>query len=162
MAWNTPSTWTAGAVLAAAQLNAQVRDNMKAIGDPWTAYTPQWIGATTNPVIGNGSITGAYMQAGKFVNFRIRIVMGTTTTYGAGAYTFGLPVPAIVGIDNAVDCNVFLKDVSAGTRALRTAYFNTASLIAPCDAAGVLINSAAPWAWASTDIISITGTYEAA
>lgn len=162
MAWTTPSTWTAGAVLTAAQLNVQLRDNMKAIGDPWASYTPQWLGATTNPVIGNGTLTGNYMQAGKLVMFRIRVVMGSTTTYGSGAYTFGLPVPAVVSTDNAIDCSVFLKDVSGSVRALRFAYLNTASLIAPCDSGGALINSTTPWVWANTDIISISGSYEAA
>lgn len=162
MAWTSPATWTAGTVLNAAQLNTQVRDNFKAIGDPWTAYVPQWLGATTNPVIGNGSIVAAYMQAGKLVHFRIRIVMGSTTTYGSGAWTFGLPVAAVLSTDSAIDCSVFLKDVSAPARYLRSAYLNTTTLIAPCDAAGALVNSTSPFVWANTDILSIAGTYEAA
>ena len=47
MAWTTPSTWTAGAVLTAAQLNTQVKGNLDVIGGAWTAYTPTWTGATT-------------------------------------------------------------------------------------------------------------------
>lgn len=162
MAWNNPATFTAGSVLTASTMNAQVRDNFKAIGDSWASYTPQWIGATTNPVIGNGTLAGNYMQAGKLVHFRIRVVMGTTTTYGSGAWTFGLPVAAVIGTDSAIDCSVFLRDISVGTRALRTAYMNTTTLIAPCDSAGALVNSGAPWAWATGDIVSIAGTYEAA
>jgi len=41
MAWSSPSTWVAGAVLTAAQLNAQVRDNLLALysGTGWVDAT---------------------------------------------------------------------------------------------------------------------------
>ena len=93
MVWTAPSTWLAGSVVTAAKLNEQLRDNLQAIGDPWTAYAPVWTAATTNPVIGNGTITGAYIQAGKFIVWRFAIISGTTTTYGSGNYSISLPVP---------------------------------------------------------------------
>lgn len=91
MAWSTPSTWVAGAVLTAAQLNAQLRDNMKEIGDASTAYTPAWTSSGTNPAIGNGSITGGYRLAGKMLDFWARVVTGSTTTYGSGTYSLSIP-----------------------------------------------------------------------
>ena len=64
------------------------------LSDPgaWTAYTPTWAGATTNPVIGNGSVKGAYSVIGSTCHFWINVVFGTTTTFGSGVYTITLPI----------------------------------------------------------------------
>ena len=59
-----------------------------------TSYTPSWTAATTNPVIGNGSIIGLYSQINKMVYFKVVITFGTTTTFGTGAYSLTLPVAA--------------------------------------------------------------------
>lgn len=93
MTWPaTIKTWLAGEDPTAATLNAQIRDPFKAIGDPWTAYTPAWTANTTNPTIGNGTITGVYRAAGKHITFRIVIAAGSTTGWGSGAYRFSYPV----------------------------------------------------------------------
>lgn len=95
MTWTIPRTWLAGEAPTAAILNEQIRDNFAAIGDAWTSYTPVWSAATTPPAIGNGSIVGAYLQAGKLVLYRFKITSGTTTTYGSGNYQVTLPVNAV-------------------------------------------------------------------
>lgn len=92
MAWTNPRTWTAGERLTAALLNLQVRDNLKAIGDPWDAYTPSWTAATTNPSVGNGSLVGAVRQMGSLVHFRLLLTAGSSTTFGSGAWKMTLPV----------------------------------------------------------------------
>lgn len=93
MAWTPPTTtaFLAGHEPTSSELVTQLTNNLKVIGDSWTAYTPVWTGATTNPVIGNGSITGAYQALGKHISFRIIIVAGSTTTFGSGAYSFTYP-----------------------------------------------------------------------
>src|ERR1044071_1955961 len=62
-----------------------VHDALVALSDPWDSYTPTWTNSTTNPTIGNGTLSGAYIQVGKFVVFRVSIGMGSTTTFGTGA-----------------------------------------------------------------------------
>ena len=37
MTWNSPRTWDPGDLVIAAVLDEQLRDNLKAIGDPWAA-----------------------------------------------------------------------------------------------------------------------------
>jgi hypothetical protein len=169
MAWTSPSTWVAGAVLTAAQLNAQVRDNMKAIGDPWTAYTPVWTGATTNPVIGNGTILGAYSQAGKMVNFWLEVTMGSTTTYGSGGYSITLPAAAS---ESAHRWNFLgeVRDASASVSyELKAAAQSGSSgnLVLKCDptTAGANlrgVTSAIPITLTTSDVLFVSGTYEAA
>src|SRR3954447_19578174 len=90
MTWTAPRTWVAGEVVTAALLNTHVRDNLKAIGDPWTSYVP----TLTNISLGSGTRAGAYMQAGGLVFGRARFQAGGTTTYPGGNLSVGLPVAA--------------------------------------------------------------------
>ncbi|MFJ4925259.1 hypothetical protein [Streptomyces sp. NPDC088736] len=62
---------------------------------PWVPYTPAWTAATTNPVIGaNGTLTGRYQLFGKTCHVSIRLVTGSSTTYGSGTYQFSSPFPS--------------------------------------------------------------------
>src|SRR5579864_7885838 len=58
----------------------------------WASYTPSWTGSSTNPSLGNGSLTGRYTQIGKVVLFSVVLTAGSTTTYGSGFWTFTLPI----------------------------------------------------------------------
>ncbi|QFQ97807.1 hypothetical protein F9278_18030 [Streptomyces phaeolivaceus] len=60
----------------------------------WNTYTPVWTAETTNPAIGNGSLTGRYAIVGKTCHFTLLAQFGSTTTYGSGAYYFAYPVKA--------------------------------------------------------------------
>lgn len=60
----------------------------------WNTYTPAWTAATTNPAIGDGTITGKYAIVGKTCHFTMLVQFGSTTTYGSGSYTFTYPVKA--------------------------------------------------------------------
>jgi hypothetical protein len=168
MAWTTPTTapWLAGHEPTSAELVTQVTNNLKAIGDPWTSYTPVWTAVTgTNPTIGNGTITGAYRQVGKFITFRIVIVAGTTTGFGSGVFSF--TYPPFAPIDSTTNGN-------AGT----TGFFWDQSGLQPFGATGVgqsttafrlvmnssnsYMGSTLPVAGAVNDKINIAGFYEAA
>lgn len=62
-----------------------------AIVTPWSAYTPSWTGASVNPAIGNGGLTGYYRRVGDSAEVRVEMNSGTTTTYGTGDWYFSLP-----------------------------------------------------------------------
>lgn len=79
----TPN-YAPGDVLTAAAMNS--------IGEAWTAFTPTWTAATTNPVLGNGTISGRYSRNNKLMVARYSLNAGTTTTFGTGAWRFSLPV----------------------------------------------------------------------
>lgn len=149
-------------------------DNFQAANittDPWTSYSPTWTAATTNPVIGNGTLSGAYAVIGKTCHFRILMNSGTTTTYGSGVYTFTLPVTASAASGVA---GAYGQALSAGTRVMINGLFtaNTASLSAwgPTSTANPVIiqlgsagAAAAGWtASTANQFIRISGTYETA
>lgn len=83
-----------GETVTAAMLNAEIRDQLNSIFDTWTTYTPAWTAATTNPVLGNGVLAGQYIKVGRTCTVTVTLTMGSTTTYGSGAYMLTLPVTA--------------------------------------------------------------------
>ncbi|MFJ2568185.1 hypothetical protein ACIO02_35570 [Streptomyces sp. NPDC087568] len=89
-----PKTWVVGEVVTAALLNQEIRDQFNSFFATWTTYTPTWTSSGTAPNIGNGSVTGRYLKIGRTVFCTINLVAGTTTTFGSGNYTFGLPFQA--------------------------------------------------------------------
>lgn len=93
MAWTSPRTWVAGEVVTASIGNTHWRDNFKAIGDAWTAYTPTWKSGAggTDILIGNGTLSGVKREVGKTGDFQILLVRGSTTQLGTTGYAFGLP-----------------------------------------------------------------------
>ena len=115
MAWTDPKTWTA-ARLYASEMNTYVRDNQLALST-WQDYTPAWttdVGGGSNPSLGNGTITGRYIQAGDLVHAHITLVIGSTSTAGTGRWQFSLPATAATEA-NYGPAPFIYKDVSAVT-----------------------------------------------
>ena len=73
------------------RLKFQERLETPVIGD-WTSYTPSWTATTTNPSIGNGTLSGEYLQIGNIVHVALTMRAGSTTTFGAGEWRFNYPV----------------------------------------------------------------------
>lgn len=80
--------WASGAVVTAAQLNANAPQE-------WTAYTPTIAGWT----LGNGTIVGRYCRHGDTVILQTRLLMGSTSA-AAGVPVFNLPIPALSNVTN--------------------------------------------------------------
>lgn len=57
----------------------------------WATYTPAWTASSTNPSLGNGSLTGRYQRFGRGRVVGINLIPGSTTSFGAGNYSFSLP-----------------------------------------------------------------------
>jgi hypothetical protein len=161
--------WTGTAPTFAANDNATVvanlntlRDAVKAASEAWTAYVPTWTAVTANPVLGNGTLTGAYMQVNKLVTFRLQLTMGSTTTYGTGGYIFTLPVAAAAGyVTGDTICNGTAFDSSASQSVpLSVLRYTSSTTVTPLY--GGNVTSANPYTFATSDKIAIYGSYEAA
>jgi hypothetical protein len=85
-----PRTWVVGEVVSAAIMNQEIRDQLNSMFGAWTAYTPTWT-ASTNPSIGNGTLTGRYLKIGRTVFCEIYLLPGSTTTFGSGNYLLSVP-----------------------------------------------------------------------
>lgn len=134
----------------------------------WGSYTPVLSASIDNPVIGDGSITGKYKQIGKTVFVKIRVAMGTTTTFGDGDYKISLPVAAkdtygvilpATYLENGtgyyLGSAINEYDGSTGNVTLMATDSVTPAM-------AVVVNPSVPFTWADTHTIHINGTYEAA
>jgi hypothetical protein len=160
-----PYPWTAHDILTAADLNAAIATGIVSTGlGAWTPYTPSWTAATTNPVIGNGTIVGEYMKTGRKVDFKIRIGMGSTTTYGVGAYFWSLPVNANGNMIGAVMGWAACLDASASRRFVKFPLVASANTIQVQDADSSLgfVAPAYPMTWAVSDSFTVFGSFESA
>jgi hypothetical protein len=143
----------------------------------WTSYTPTWTGATTNPVINNGTLAGYYSQIGKTVFCSIEVLAGSTTTYGSGAYSWALPVTALALSDStATSVNMPVGDcaIFAGTSSPGTAFLGTTTTVqarVPVTASGAnpvytnytaLVTQGTPVTLATGTFITLNFFYRAA
>ena len=130
----------------------------------WATWTPTW----TNFTIGNGTATYLYTQVGKTINWRINVVLGSTSSMGTVA-TFTLPVTAsssgyisgdtLVSFGSARDNGgslyplnaVFISTTTFGLRYINTSAGNFSGTTAT-----------APLTWSNGDSFSLSGFYQAA
>jgi hypothetical protein len=138
------------------------------IDTAWTSYTPQWTsGFSPFPVLNNGTATGAYKVIGKTCFVRGIIVMGTTTTYGTGAWLISLPITASLAqsiLIPAVMANLptggWYSGLVNGGRIGNT----SKAEIQWQTAAGTAdpLSATVPFTWGSADVFSFNGSYEIA
>jgi hypothetical protein len=145
-------------------LAASVDTDISALTSAWSTYTPVWTSAGTAPSLGNGTITGRYKQVGKLVTVTIKIVFGSTTTFGTSGYFFSLPVTATGSADFVG--SAFLRDTSAGGGGYYNGICNISAggttLTAYEGSGHAQLAATNPVVWANTDFFEFTITYEAA
>lgn len=169
MAWTTPATWVSGAILTAAQLNTQLRDNLNAIGAAWTSYTPTFGNVTTT----GGTTAAAYIAAGKLHIVRIKF------TLGAGSAVSGTPeftLPNAVSMNAAYTGQSVLGDGVMFDASAGDAYVSFVAPVSGDLSKGRLLfqnvsgttvrfggaTSTVPFTWASTDVFQCQFIFEAA
>lgn len=149
----------------AADVESKLGQNVVgATSGAWTSYAPAWTAATTNPVIGNGSIVGAWKKIGRTVFWRVTITMGSTTTYGVGTWYVSLP-DTLVG---AMAASGFPVGNWAGTPAgnrsngVVTVDSVTTRAFFQIGGAATVCAAAVPFTWASGNVLMVQGSFETA
>ncbi len=136
---------------------------------PWTIYTPVLTASTTNPVLGNGSITGRYVSIGATIIGEIRVIAGTAGfSRGLGAYSISLPTAAVFENFQPVG-QVVVRDEGPGLNYFGTAIFTGGfndrvqlfmhSQTATFDE-GIAVTDSLPFEFSANDKILIQLTYE--
>lgn len=91
---------------------------------PWTTYTPLWTSSGTQPVLGDGSLTGRYVNIGATIIGEIRLQAGVTG-FSRGSGTYRLSLPTIAVFENLQPVgHVVMRDEGPGTNYFGTAIFN--------------------------------------
>jgi hypothetical protein len=153
-------------VSASTNLTGSVTINESRIDTAWTAYTPQWTAASSNPAIGNGTIEGYYKVIGKTCFVRGNIAMGSTTTFGTGEWYVSMPFTASHA--DAILMTVTLLDNGSNwynaTMAGARAGFNHKAPMQYQNVAGTAgdVNATGPFTWAASDRFIWNGSYEIA
>jgi hypothetical protein len=64
------------------------------------AFTPTWTASTTNPTLGNGTLSATYAKQGSLVTYQGSLVLGSTSNGGTGTWAMSLPFAPVntVGI----------------------------------------------------------------
>jgi len=129
----------------------------------WTSFTPTF----TNFSLGNGALSCRYKQTGKTVNYTISVTFGSTTAMGT-APTFTLPVTAI-NSEKQPHGLVYIEDASPAGNVVGAVYrasTTTASLNILLVSGSLNgwspFTASVPITWASGDVFTHSGRYEAA
>jgi hypothetical protein len=159
----SPRTWVVGEVVSAALLNQEIRDQFSSIFDAWTTYTPTWT-ATSNPAIGNGTITGRYLKVGRRCIAVVKLTMGGTTTYGSGGYSFGLPFTSAVGVDYLGSARLVAANAWHGGVVMSggSAAFNCTFPASATDSRSATLSATVPETLASTHVLRAQIEYQTA
>ncbi|MCX5114588.1 hypothetical protein OOK13_40220 [Streptomyces sp. NBC_00378] len=161
-----PRTWVVGEVVTGAVMNQEIRDQFNSMFDTWTGWTPTWTAATTNPALGNGSMTGRYMKWGRTCMVNLELTMGSTTTYGAGVWSFSLPFTAASAVGSRVGMAQALggSNRAAGQLIVAPAATTLTCFFPASTSVSFLSNNGAtnPFTWAATHQLRASFTYETA
>jgi len=153
-------------VSGSTNLTGSVTVNQSRIDNGWTAYTPEWTAASSNPVINNGTIEGYYKVIGKTCFVRGNIAMGSTTTFGTGEWYVSMPFTAshadaiLMGATLLDNGTAWYNATMLGARA----GFNHKASIQYQTTGGTAsdVNATGPFTWASGDRFVWNGSYEIA
>jgi hypothetical protein len=132
----------------------------------WRSYSISWTtDGVTQPVIGNGSLTGAYKQIGKIVFVRVKLNCGSTTTFGTGAWQFGLPITASSPDGVQFACSMLDSSTTWYGGTVNGTYsgatFKTAIITPqPLTHTQAAVTATSPFAWGDTDSLQFNGSYE--
>ena len=125
----------------------------------WQSYTPTWTAGTTNPSIGNGTLSGRYIQIGKLVYCQFTMRAGSTTTFGSGIWRFSYPVAPNTTYANLYQVgSIYALDNGA-------ADYNGITQYAGATYMGLIISgnwvsATAPFTWANGDVLEVNVIYE--
>lgn len=139
---------------------------LAAATDPeWVPFTSAWTAATTNPVLGNGLRSGRRALHGKTCHLAVRIVPGSTTTFGSGTYSFSLPFPSA---DETVEYTGTARLTAGSTyigqtyAAANSTIFNVTFPASATPATAANMSPTAPATLASGHILRLALTYQIA
>lgn len=126
----------------------------------YEVITPQWTAASSAPSIGNGTLTGIFLEISDLRWLQVQLVAGSTTAFGTGAWRFQPPAdktrPAVgnwVGSVWGLDSGTAFRTGVA--RILDTEeYFQIYS-----DAGTVPWQSSTPHTWATSDELNFSIMY---
>lgn len=142
-----------------------ILDAINGLAAAQVPYTPAWTNTATQPVIGNGTLTGAYSRLGKFGWFTFTMGAGSTTTFGTGTdMQFGLPAgwtASTSSVGRSVGL-VIIRDQSGAVHTIGEMGLASGTSLQIRYHGGNVLTAAAPYALANGDFIRGVGMVDLA
>lgn len=138
-------------------------DQLKSAYNQWQIYSPEWSSDGSQPSLGDGSLKGSYRVVGKTVHFKVKLTLGSTTSFGSGTWMFTLPLEA--RDSNYHFAGAALNDGIGWYQATGVGDYigskeKFAILVATPTGTSNSVTSAHPFTWGQSDTLSVSGTYE--
>lgn len=129
-------------------------------------YTPTWgiicsVGPCTLPTVGNGTLTGRYLQVGRMVFLDIRFVIGSTSVMPTGThtFTFTLPIAAVDTTSQVGGTASVLDNTTRYWHLIPTLTTTSTILLNMIDNSSGQASSTVPMTWTTNDAASISMWY---
>lgn len=145
--------------------NANMLDLITAVGDisvpqtiAPTSVTVNWKGDTSDPAIGNGTLSCEAMLSGGFIIASIYLLIGSTTTFGTGNWYFQLfsfPYDQVA----TMEAQGSAWGLDSGTALWAGTTFaadGTNKIYVAVNGAANFINSTVPFTWAAGDYLRLS------
>lgn len=139
-------------------------------GSTWVnqSFTPTLTAATSDPTLGNSTLSGKYVQIGKNMIGNVQLTIGSTFAVGSGSYRFALPA-AVNTTNIPLGTNFFCSGTTFDVSGGETGIITTAKLVTSTTfeviggkAGGFgVFSQAFPFAWGTGDLISFGFIVEA-
>lgn len=122
------------------------------------AFAPTWTASTTNPVLGNGTLTGFYTRDKWRVTINYVLTTGTTTTYGTGNWQFSIPFTSSANTTAVGTC---MASVGATNFYVMAAELNASgtNILGFVSGTAVPVSATSPATWIATNTDNIQLTY---
>ena len=117
----------------------------------WQTFTPAWTASTTDPTIGNGTITGAWRRVGDSVEILGYILWGSTTTNGSGAHYFGFPSGVVMDTSKLVGATAQNNTLGWAT------YHNSGAAVLPMSVVWDTTTRVSFNVWQNSSAIAVQG-----
>ena len=150
----SPDLWYNPVAEAVTAVRAQLAAGL------WVAWTP----TLTNLTQGDGAVLARYAVVGGTVVYRFRFTLGGTSAVGSGP-RFSLPVAPADYAGSTPLGTVVLTDTGTTNRwgYVQIATGSSVDIIGfSTTGTSVGVTATSPHTWAATDVIAVTGSYEAA
>lgn len=137
------------------------------IDDAWTSYSVTWTSDGTSPTLNNGTLTGYYKLIGKTCFLRVKLVIGSTSSVGTGAWQFTLPFTAASADGVQFPCSMLDNTVAWYAGVVNGTYSgNTTKSAILCTTSGThafgAVSPTTPFTWGTGDSLMFNGSYEIA
>lgn len=135
-------------------------DNVNEIWDAYYSPTISWKADSADPALGNGTLSCRVYRSGRKLKVDVSLVMGSTTTFGTGAWYFQLPSPFSTWVAKASAVGK-ARLLDSGT-----AYDEASAVIAGGSARIYLfpegngMSDTNPFTWTTNDTLTFTVEYE--